>query len=267
MWTLFIKTLKDRRVSTIIYCAAAVLLVLMYIAMYPSILKQTETLSEVLKNYPQGFMKAFGVESLDFSHVENFLSMEQFGIVWPIMTIFLVAGFASHVLAKEIEQGTAEILLSRPVSRLKIYFSRHLAAVVVLLVFTLLSVLCVPPLASAFNIDYVLSHYFTTALMGFLFGLAFFSIAIMFSAFFSEKSRVAMSVGSVAIVMYVAKIISSLLDRFDWAKYVSFFYYFDPNATLIRGELNTLPIIVFVGCAIVCTAIGAWRFNKRDIAV
>lgn len=267
MWALFIKTIKDRRISIIVYCVATIVLLLMYISMYPSILKQTAVFSEVLKNYPQGFMKAFGIESLSFDHLENFLSMEQFGIVWPLITIFLMAGLASHNIAKDIEQGTVEILLSRPISRLKIFFSRYFAAMSVLLVFTLLSTLSVAPLAALFKIDYQFNNYLLTALIGFLFGWAFFSVAMMFSAFFSEKSRVAMSLGGVAIVMYVAKVISSLLDKFDWTKYVSFFYYFNPNDTLIHGELKMLPIIVFILSAIVCTTIGAWRFNRRDIAV
>lgn len=267
MGTIFWKIIKDRRVSTIIYCLAAVALVWMYIAMYPTITKQTAVMNEAFKNYPKALLKAFGIEQLTFDHLENFLAMEQFSIIWPVMVIFLVAAFASNSLAREIEKGTAEILLSRPISRLKIFFGRYGAAVCILTVFTVLSTFTVPLIAGAYHIDYQLANYLKTALLGWLFGWSFLSIAFMCSAWFSEKSRVAMSIGGLAVIMYVARLVASFIDKLDWLKYLSFFHYFNANDTMIEGVLHTLPIIVFTCVIIVTTAVGAWYFQKRDIAV
>ncbi len=267
MGTIFWKIIKDRRISTIIYCVAAVALVWMYIAMYPTITKQTAVMNEAFKNYPEALLKAFGIEQLTFDHLENFLAMEQFSIIWPVMVIFMVAAFASNSLAREVEKGTAEILLSRPISRLKIFFGRYLAAVAVLAVFTILSTMTVPPIAGAYNIDYQFTSYIYTAILGFLFGWTFLSIAFMCSALFSEKSRVAMSIGGLAVVIYVMRLVSSFIEKLDWLKYLSFFHYFNANDTMINGTLKPISIVVFVGVIIACTAVGAWHFQKRDIAV
>jgi ABC-2 type transport system permease protein len=267
MGTIFWKIIKDRRISIIVYCVAAIALMWMYVAMYPSIEKQAASFTEAFKNYPQAMMKAMGIEMMDFSHLENFLAMEQFSIIWPIMVIFLMVAFASNSLAREVEKGTAEILLSRPVSRLKIFFGRYLAGIVVLLVFTILSTVTVAPLAELHSIDYQFVNYLKTGLTGFFFGWAFFSMAMMISAMSSEKSRVAMTIGGVAIAMYVLKIVASLIERFDWLQYVSFFYYFNGNDGLLNSTVKILPLVVFSIVSIVCTAIGAWYFKKRDIAV
>jgi len=267
MATLIIKLIKDKRVSIIIYCAAAVFLVWMYMAMYPAIQLKMTAMNDVFQSYPEGLMKAFGIEQLVFDHLENFLAMEQFGIIWPVMVICFMAGLASYSIAKEIESGTAEVLLARPISRLKVLGCRYLAAVLILLAFTLLSTLIVAPMAAAYNIDYVFASYVKTAMVGFLFGWAFYSASIMFSAMFSEKSKVAMSIGGVAVVMYIFKIVASLVEHLGWMKYLSFFYYFDANEVLVRGNIQALSIIVFIGVIILCSATTAWYFQKRDIAV
>ncbi|MDD5040061.1 MAG: ABC transporter permease subunit [Patescibacteria group bacterium] len=267
MGTLILRYLKDRRVSTIVYCIATIALLWMYIAMYPTIQQQSATFTEAFKNYPEAVMKAMGIEMMDFSHLENFLAMEQFSIVWPIMVIFLVTAFASNALSREVEKGTMEIVLSRPVSRLKLFMSRYIAGIAVLIIFTLASTLMVAPLAAIHNLDYQFGNYLKTALVGFLFAWAVFSFAMLFSAIFSEKSKVAMVAGGTFIGMYVLKIVASLIERFEWLKYVSFFHYFDANETLIRGNVEVLPIVIFAVVALVCTVIGVVLFQKRDIAV
>ncbi|MEW6407937.1 MAG: ABC transporter permease subunit [Patescibacteria group bacterium] len=222
MLTIFWRTIRDRKLSLLIYCLAGILLLWMYIGFFPSIRDQAEKFKEVFEAYPESMMKAFNIEELNFDTLEKFLTVEQFSIIWPIMVIFLVVSIAGTALSGEVEKGTAEILLSRPVSRLKIFFSRYLAGLFILLVFTVSSVFFVVPLARLSKVDFVFENYVTIAVLGFLFGWAIFSMGMMFSAIFSERSKTYMVTGGILLVMYVLKIAASLKESLDKLKYFFF---------------------------------------------
>lgn len=267
MWEIFLRTIKDRKISIIIYIVASIGFMWMYIAMFPSIQDQADQFQELMKSYPQEFMKAFNIEELSFDKIEKFLAMENFSIIWPLMVIFMMISLAGAAISGEIEKGTAEIILSKPVSRLKIFIGKYLAGVFILAVFTACSVFFVAPLCTLHNVDYVMENYVHMAAIGFLFGLAVYSVALMFSAMFSERSKPYMFTGGILILMYVANIVANLKDQLKNFKYLSFFHYYNQNQALIHNNLEINSILVFAGVAIICTIVGVIYFNKRDIAV
>ena len=267
MFTIIWNTIRDRKITLIVYCVAAVAFVWMFVAMFPTIQDQAENFSKMMENYPQGFLKAFGIEDVGFDTVEKFLAMENYSIMWPIMVMFMMVSIAGFSLAKEIEKGTAEILLSRPVSRLKLYFARYFAGILILIIFTFVSVFCVVPLAHLHNIDYNIDSYVAIAILSFLFGWAVFSMAYMFSAMFSEKGRAYAAAGGVLVLMYVLNLVASLKENWENLRYASFFYYYDFNKALDQAQIDWLPVVVFASVAVICTAVGAIWFYKRDIAI
>jgi len=267
MFTIFLRTIKDKKVFLTAYCVAGVLLMWMIVAIYPTIYERAAEFQELFSNYPEGILKALGVEEVSLDTLAKFLEVEVFSFMWPIMAILLLFSIAGSALAKEIEKGTIENLLAKPVSRLQVFFAQYFVGVVSLILFIIFSLFSVFPLAELYNIGYSFEPYFRVAIITALFGLAIFSMAMMFSAFVSERSKVYMAAGVVLLFMYVANIASALVDKLESLKYISFFYYFDHQAALVQNELNIFSIIVFLLVAIVCTIIGAVWFKKRDIAI
>jgi ABC-2 type transport system permease protein len=239
----------------------------MYVAMFPSIQAQAANFDELMKNYPEALMKAFNLEELSFNTLEKFLAMEQFSFVWPLMVMFMLISLAGASIAKEIERGTMELLLSRPISRIKIFFSRYLAGLASLFAFTIFSIFAVVPLAKLHHLDYVFANHLTVAMLGFLFGWAIFSLAMMFSAMFSERGKVYMLTGGILLLMYVLNIVAALKENLDKLKYISFFHYFDTQQALVYNVIKEEAILVFAGVTIVCTICGALWFKKRDVAI
>ena len=265
MFTIFIRTIKDKKVFIIAYCLFAVLMMFMYVGMYPSIRDKAAEFNQLMENYPKEFFKAFNIETISFDKIENFLALENYSIIWPIMVMFMMISLAGYGIAREIEKGTAEILLAKPISRLKVYFTRYLTGAIVLLFFTVVSVFSVIPLAEIYNVDYALGNHVKIFVLSFLLGLAVFSVSLMFSAMFSEKGKVYALTGGLLLLMYVTNLISNLKENFENLQYTSFFYYYDVNSALIENNMDKLSVCVFVGVTIVCTTIGAIWFNKRDI--
>ena len=267
MLTIFWRTIRDRKISLIVYMAAAMLFMWMYVAMFPSIAEQAEAFTAVFENFPPAVFEIFGIEDLNMSTLENFLSVEHFSLVLPIMAIFLLISVAGRSIAGEIELGTVELLIGRPVSRLKLFLAKYLSGMGILTVFTIVAVFSIIPLAALHGLEYKIESFAAGALIVFLFGWSVFSVAMMFSSIFSEKGKVYMACGGILLAMYVLNVVALMKDNFDALKYLSFFHYYAYSDALIRQSLYGTGCLVFVGVSVACTGIGLSWFLKRDIAV
>jgi len=263
------RSIKDKKLSLIIYSVASVGFLEMYIALFPSLQKQSQQLSELMKSYPDSFFKAFNIDpnQLSFTEIGSYLGMEQFNFIWPVMAIAFAIGFANYSLAGEIEKGTAEILLSQPISRLKIFLSKYIVGLGFLATFTFVSVFAIIPLANVHGASVDISKIAFFALVSFLFVWAVYGIAFLASSFFSEKGKAAFAVSGVLVLMYVLNIIGGLKESLNDLRYLSFFNYFQPANVIDKGQTDSLTFFVFIGVAVIASLLAALWFNKRDIAV
>lgn len=266
MWTIFWRTIKDRRMLILIYTLSSVALLWMYIALFPSFKDQSASLEQLIKNYPESFMKAFNFDIKSFNTIEGFLSTEQYSFVWPLIVAFMMIGFAGAALAGEIEKGTIELLLSQPISRAKLFIGRYLAGLFMLLIFVFFSVFAATPLSAAYGIDFLAPNFTKLAVLALIFGLAIFGIAYMLSSIFSDKGKVFFISGVILVIMYVLNILSSIKDSLADLKYASFFYYFNPSKALVYNEIDRWAYLVFLGIALASFVLGLIIFTKRDIA-
>jgi len=266
MTALILRTIKDRWLSVVMLTVISILLTSVYVSMFPELQKQGDKMQELFKAYPKDMMKTFGIEvsSLAFSKIENFIAMEQYSFTWPILVIILTIGWAASTIAGEVEKGTIEFLLSQPISRLKIFLGKYLSGIVALILFTVFSVYSPIPLAKLLGVSFQTANYTSMAIIGFLFGLAVFSLSMFFSALFSDKGKVYSAGAGIILIMYVAKIIANLKESWNGLKYLSFFHYFDYNTAFLNNKIDLLNVFVFLGVAIVFLLLGAIAFMKRD---
>ena len=266
MLAVILRTIKDRKNSIIMFVSMGVGLLWLYVAMFPFFSDLGNEFVEFWSSL-EGASQVIPITSEIFSSLENFLAMEQYSIMLPLLMIFMLLGIAAYSLSADIEFGTAEILLSRPMSRMKLFFSRYLTGVIVLIIFVALTSLMIVPFAQLHNQEYDLSKFISISIILFLFGLAVFSLAMLISAIFSEKSKVNLIMGGGIVGMYILNIIATTNDKFEFLQYLTFFYYYDYNAAIIQNEITAGNIVLFSAVTIVATTLGAWWYNKRDIAV
>ena len=267
MFNVFWRTIKDKKWTILVYCLAVIIFLWMYIALIPSFQKAVGTLNQYLKSFPQSFLKAFGIEANSFTTFEGYISSEQYSFVWPILLIALVVSMANSFLAGETEKGTIGILLSQPISRIKIFLEKFIGGISYLTIFVAVSVLSIFPLAEAYNVSYKSERFLKLALIGFVFGLAVFGLSMLFSAIFSEKSKVTFTLVGILIGMYVLNIVSGLKENLNHLKYFSFFYYFKPPDILVYNKISHWTLLVFLGTFFITSALALIWFKKRDVAI
>ena len=267
MINIFKQTFKEKKWTISIYCAAGILFLWLYVSFFPTVQKSTNDVSQIVKNLPQSLTKTFGLDAQSFTTFEGFIAGKHFSLVWPILLIALVVSFGSAFLAGEIEKGTIGILLSQPVSRIKIFLGKLFAGISFLFIFVVASVLSVIPLAKAYEISYKGENFFTFAISGFVFGLAIFGLAMLFSAIFSEKSKANFVVVGILILMYVMNIVAGLKDNLDKLKYISFFHYFNHTDILLYNRVSQSTWWVFLGTFFISSLVALFCFWKRDVTI
>lgn len=268
MINLIWEEVKERKWSVVIYSIVSILLLLLYVALFPSLQSQTQQLTEVLKSMPEGLLKALGSSPAQLSNfnLEALLASKQFSLVFQLLAAILAISIAGNDISGEIEKGTIEFLLSQPISRLKFYFSRFFSGVILLTIFVACSTLAVIPLAAAFHVAYVADIYYKLFWVALLYSVAIYAFSYFLSAIFSNKGRVYGISAGIITFMYVAFLVSALKDNLDKLKYLSFFHYFSPDI-LFNGTIDKLGVLIFVLTIIVFTFLGAIVFSRRDIAI
>ena len=112
--------------SVITWSIAISLLILIYMSIYPGFASDAELLNDVMAEFPEEFLMAFGMDGIDLSTVLGF-----FGITLlfsQICVAIQAANYGFALVSVEERELTADFLLSKPVGRTKILTSKLLAA-------------------------------------------------------------------------------------------------------------------------------------------
>lgn len=261
------KEVRVKRTSGIAYCLTIFGFTLLYTSIFPTFQKQSESFGKIFESLPKSFTESFGVGLNTFSDIQHFLSVELFTIVWPLTAILLVVSTMGSSLAGEIEKGTMGTLLSLPLGRPKVYWTKFLVGVILILAFITCSLFAAMPLASLFGLSYAAKGFLLTAAMGFAFMLCMYSFTAFAASVFSEKSRVYGVVGGVLMLMYVANMVSSLVDSLSFLRYGSLFYYFSARQTIATNMIDMRNFLVLLIPALIFMVLGFIVFRKKDLTV
>ncbi len=267
MLSIVIRELRDRRYSIIAYCAITLVLLVIYIALFPSVKASMDQFQQIYESYPKGFYQALGLENISVNSLENYLSIEMYSIVWQLLALLLAISLAGYTLAGQIDKGTIGFYLALPLSRTKLFVSKYLAGLTGIVVFVVMSVGITIPLAALFHSSMPKMGVLNLSILSLLFAWAIYSVALFLSALFSERGAVYTTMGGLLISMYAMNVIASLRSSLAWLDELSIFHYY--NAQRILGG-NGVPLsstIIFSSSIALFTLLGLIIFRKRDISV
>jgi ABC-2 type transport system permease protein len=228
------------------------------VMIYPSV---EDSLQKAMRNYPEGLKEAFGIGQL--STVEQYLHAEMLSLILPLALGYLAARALAAGLAGAAESGRLEVLLSSPVSRRQLVGSSFLAAAVELAaVLVAIGVLTglgsvlvgagleVGPAAAGFAAVWPLALFFA-------------GLAVVACGFSLRTAVVTGSVAGVLVAMYVLDLVGRLDTGLSGLRYLSVFKYYG-NA--IEEGIEPLAFCGVTLAAVLLAALGAWLFDRRDLA-
>lgn len=250
--------LSDRRRSLLAWGLPLGLMSAFIVAIFPSV---EDSIGKAVADYPPALKEAFGIGEL--ANVEQYLQAEMLSLIVPLALGYLAVRAVAGGLAGAAESGRLDVLLSAPVSRRRLCAAGFIATAL-----ELAAVLAIT--AALTGLGSLLAGAglaLGPAVAGFAnvwpLALLFAGLGVVACAWSLRTGIVTGAAAGVLVAMYVVDLVGKLDPGLDWLRYGSVFRYYG-NA--IEDGIEPLAFGGVIAAAVALAAIGAWLFERRDIA-
>lgn len=250
--------------SVIIWSISIGLAIFIFLSIYPSIAEETDMLGNLMANFPEEFLIAFGLADMDWSSILGF-----FGFIFGFIQICLAIqaanyGFAS--ISVEERDFTADFLLAKPVSRTKILTSKLLAAVTGLAITN--AVVWISSFAFlrfySNGVEFETKPLIMLLLSVGIFQLLFLTVGVAISLLMNRVRSVTPLSMALAFGLYLLNAFGGMVGE-DTLEILSPYNHFEPNFILKHAAYD-LPLAWISIAAIVLSIFGSYfLYLRRNI--
>ena len=260
--TLTLRTLRERWRSTVGWGLGLVLIGVMQLAVYPSVASSSEGMQAFVDQWPEALREAFGLDA--YTTGAGFLNAEMFSMMIPLVLIAVAATAAAAATAGEEEKGTADLLLSLPVSRGRVMAAKVLAgtiAVVLVAAATWLTIALGAPLV---DLEIAAGDLAAGMVMTTLLAL-FFGAVTLFIGAATGKRGVALGVGvGFALAAFLLNALAPLADWLEPWQAASPFEWALGNEPLTSGVDQPMAWLL-LGWSAALAVLAGLAYRRRDI--
>jgi ABC-2 type transport system permease protein len=265
---LFFKDMRKNAFGLILWMAAISLLISLTMAVYPTFVENQSKVFGMMNLVPKGALQFKGITNVsDLLSVIGFYSVNNVIYMMVLGSVFAIV-LSSNILLKEEYNKTAEYLLTRPLTRSEIFFSKLSVILLHIILLNLIAALtgfiCMELIqeetinAKAFLI---LSLY--TLLLNLLFG----AIGLFMSTLVKRpKPITTFSIGLV-LILYFIYTISKITEGASKMGYLSPFKFVNMDATNPNYRLDPWHLLYFAGLSFLFISISYRLYNRKDIYI
>jgi len=261
---LFLKELKQYRVTFIVWSLTIAALTLMTMAAMPAMFQNQRNLQDFIKMYPPELMRAFSFNVDSFSNPLGFFAVYAAIYVLLLGSVFS-ATVGAGIVHKEQSGHTAEFLLAKPLSRLQIIGIKMAAYATLVtalnIVTTVASWLCLKAFASSFD----QAAFFTFCLYGFALVLSMGALGLLVSLLVRRaRSLTGLAIG-IALAFYFIDFAAKITKDYDAVGWVSPFKWVNVDITRPGYALDWWRLAAFAGLIVACAASSIIVYRRKDV--
>ena len=258
---LFFHDLKRGKLSLIIWTSVLAFMILVCVLIYPEMKEQMSEMSEMFSDMG-AFSDAFSLDQLGLSDYLGYISMEC-GEVLGIGGACFAAIVGISALSKEERDKTAELLLTHPISRRKVFLTKLLCVFcqIFILNAAIFAVLVLSTLAIGEDVD--MKKLALVLLSYFLLHTEIALITFGLSAFM-RKRGIGLGLG-ISMLFYFLNIIANISEDVQVIKYLTPFAYTNGSYILENTSLEWKYIAVGGVVTVAALVAGALKYEKKDI--
>lgn len=262
--SVFARTLADQARALLAWSVAAVLLVGMYAAIWPS-LRDQPAMSDFLEQMPEAFRSLFAATGADLSTPVGYIQIELMSFMGPLLVIGYAVGAGVAAVSGEEDRHTLDLLLATPVSRTRVVLERLAEMIVGTFLIAAVTGLALVLEGRLAGMDLPVGNTFAAMLHLALLGLVFGALALALSAA-TGRSTVSRAVPVlVAVVAYVVNGLAPMVDRLEPVQKLSPFYQYLGHDPLRHG-VSVAAVLVAVATVAVLAGVAVVGLRRRDIA-
>lgn len=258
-----LKSLRDRRRSTIAWSLGLTALVALMCAYWPSVRDNT-AMQEFVRDLPEGLRAVVG--DADYGTAVGFLGGELFAFLVPLLLLVVTIGMGAGAVAAEERRGTADLLFSAPIGRSRILLAKVAAGVVVvaLLGSVLFAALAVG--APLVEMDVAAGRLAAACASAVLLAMPFGALALAVSCATGRRGSAAGIAATAAVAAFLLDSLAPLVASLEGWQRLSPWAWYDGDRVL-RAGLELADVALLAGSAAVLVAIAAVALERRDLGV
>lgn len=259
--TVFFHEMRRTRLSLLLWTAAIAFMLAVCVVIYPEMAPQMNQITDTFSDMGS-FSTAFGMDQLNFGEFKGYFAVECGNVLGLGGAIFAaIAGITA--LVKEEKDGTAEFLLTHPVSRERILGEKLLSVVaqIVLLNVLVFGVVagCIAAIGETESISELYLLFVANFLMQVQIGVMTFGISA-----FLKNGGLAVGLG-LSFGFYFLNIVANLTEEAEVLKYITPFAYTD-GATILKEQTLEWKYLAVGGALTLAGALAAFlKYRKKDI--
>lgn len=247
--------------SFFIWTASIGFLLSVCIFLFPEMKDQMGEIGDMFSSMG-AFTEAFGMDRLNFGTLIGYYAIEC-GNVLGLGGAFYAALCSVSILSKEEKDGTAEFLLTHPVTRTRVVSEKLIAVLVEITAMNIL-ILCLSLASIALIGESIpLKEVLLLHLAYYLLQIELSAVCLAVSAFV-KRSSVGIGLG-IAVTAYFLSLIANITESARFLKYITPFGYCDAADIVDGGRLDGSMIVIGMLISVLSIAIAYIKYTKKDI--
>ena len=262
---LYLKELKRNRKNLAIWSAIVIGFTLMVTAIFPYMAEMGDDIAVLMNGIPEELGKALGVDAETWSSIIGFYST-YYSIYIILLVSIYTASTGATIISKEEKEGTSEFLLTKPISRQTIVFSKLMSLFTLSLIIFIVQTITALISINAFAVTSVDWGVFTQMhLSGLIIVLFFTGAGVLISMFVTPKKNFMGIVVGMTFGTYFLNAIGKSADAVEWISYISPFRYLeitkDPTVPFNYAGAAIL-LVIATGMLLYANTV----YTKKDIS-
>ncbi|HYZ90767.1 MAG TPA: ABC transporter permease subunit [Actinomycetota bacterium] len=262
--TVLTRFLRDRRRSLGWWSLGVIGFVFMQLAFYPSFKNQPQ-FDDLFNDLPEGVKALIGASGLSLREPAGYLHSQVFTTLLPIILLIFAIALGARAIGGSEDDGTIELLLANPVSRVRTAVERAAATAALVSALGAIATIGLIAVAAPFQLleGVSVAKLVAACLAATSLALLHASIAYFVGAAFGGRVRAISVAATVAVAGYVLfGLVSSGVMR--GARFASPWYWYLDRNIVAKGP-GAEAIFLPLGLAVAFAAAGVWRFVPRDL--
>jgi ABC-2 type transport system permease protein len=263
---LFYMELRRNARSLVIWSLIISLLIFLTMSFYHSVLQYQQQIEKMVKIIPMAAIKMRG-----FSNISDIFSVIGFYAANNIVYMMLLGSIYSIVLSSNIilkeEYGkTAEFLLSKPVSRNEIFYSKLILSILNIFILNIIAAV-----TSYFSIqifktgDFNIQPFLVLTVYTLLLNLLFTSIGVFISVMVKRARPATFFCVSMVMILYFLYSISRITGVNGAFGYISPFKWVNVEVLSPSYSLELIRVMAFSGITSILIILSGLIYKRKDI--
>jgi ABC-2 type transport system permease protein len=263
LWPFVVRVLRERWRGLAGWIGGLVALITIQVSVYPTIRDSREGWSELTEQFPEAFRKMFRMQ--DYTSPVGYLSTELFSFMIPLIFIGLATTWGARAGAEEEENGTADVLLSLPLSRRSILATRMMCTVFVIACTLLIATAALWVGTYIVNMNIAVAHILQASIACGLLAMVFGGFAVALASW-SGRRGVGLGAGlGLAIAAFVLYSLAPLVTALEHLLPVNPFEW-TIGKTPLQDGLDPIWSVVALGVSFLLAGVAVIAYKRHDIS-